>query len=69
VAASGFASSMASGTVWSEDWQPVGNDWDTSGEELLHGITNSDGRIELFASGPDNLGFRHKYQDSPGKWR
>jgi hypothetical protein len=77
-----FASSMTSGavwylahhlndhneTVWSEDWQPIGDDRDTSGEELLHGITNSDGRIELFASGPDNLGFRHKYQDSPGKW-
>jgi hypothetical protein len=55
-------------TVWSDDWQTVDDVGDTSGADLLHAITNQDGRIELFASGPGNVGFRHKYQDASGKW-
>ena len=55
--------------VWSSEWQPISENEDATDTRLLHAIIDHDGRIELFASGPDNVGFRHRYQTTPGKWR
>jgi len=60
--------------VWSQEWRPIDNGGgdaqtqDSSGAELVHAIANQDGRIELFASGPDSVGFYHKYQARAGNW-
>ena len=35
---------------------------------ILQAATNQEGRIEIFADAPDNSGFLHMYQSSPGKW-
>jgi hypothetical protein len=58
-------------SVWPEEWQPVTNDagaGTTPATDTLQAITNQDGRIELFASGPDNTGFIHTSQKVPGRW-
>jgi hypothetical protein len=57
--------------VWPEEWQLVRNDVEagaTPAADSLQAITNRDGCIELFASGPDNTGFFHMSQNAPGKW-
>jgi hypothetical protein len=56
--------------MWAHEWQPVDSEStpDEPGIDLLHAVTNYDGRIELFASGPDGMGFSHTFQQVPGKW-
>jgi hypothetical protein len=56
--------------AWPSEWHPVmeHEDGGVQGRALLHAITNQDGRIELFASGSDRMGFSHKYQDKQGEW-
>ena len=77
-----FASSMTSNTiwyltqflddngraVWPGEWHAIFEDGDDAGTELVHAIASQDGRIELFANGPDGVGFYHKYQDAAGQW-
>lgn len=54
--------------VWPGEWHAIAEDGDDGRTELVHAVTNQDGRIELFASQPDSVGFVHKYQDKAGQW-
>jgi hypothetical protein len=57
--------------VWPEEWQSIaaGAEGEAApGTAILQAATNQDGRIEIFTDAPDNSGFLHMYQSSPGKW-